>query len=445
MRVRPLAVAPVLAALALAGCSGAGSGSAAAPAAATTAAPTSSAATSTAPTPTAPTPSSAPAASVPSGSAPAGTGAPGSTSPAPAAPADASWRQVRAARLETQRLADFDHPTALAELNGDLYVTERSGRVRVLRDGRGRPRTLLDLRGKVGTEGERGLLGVAVAPDGAHLYLSYIDRGGDNRLDEYAVRDGELDEASRRGVLRVDQPGMTHVGGHVAFGPDGMLWMGIGEGGATHTASGGHAARTPPRGLDNLLGKIVRIDPRPSGRRGYTVPADNPYADREGARGEIWAYGMRNPWRWSIDRARQELWIGDVGHYEVEEITRLRLDDDGGANLGWPYFEGERRWQPGTPREPYVRPLLDYGHDDGRCAVIGGYVYRGTEIPDLAGAYLYSDFCNGSVRAVVVDGDRVRERDLDVGVKRAVSFGEDSRGELYLLSSKGAVFRLRAA
>ncbi len=237
---------------------------------------------------------------------------------------------------------------------------------------------------------------------------------------------------------------MTHVGGQVAFGPDGMLWMGIGEGGATHTAGGGHSSRTPPRDLDNLLGKIVRIDPRPSGRRAYSVPDDNPYVARKGARPEIWAAGMRNPWRWSIDRVERTLWIGDVGHYEVEEVDRLRLDRDAGAHLGWPYFEGRRRWQSGTPPKPYVKPLLDYGHDDGRCAVIGGYVYRGTRIPGLAGAYLYSDFCDGTVRAVVEEGGKVREREMDVALRRAVSFGEDSRGELYLLGLRN-VFRLDPA
>ena len=393
----------------------------------------------------------APGAATPRGGATASTQSPapkGSISAAPSAAPLArvqpppGAQQLKAVRVRLQHLASFDHPTAVAEHGDNLYVTERSGVLRVLAAGARQSRPLLDLRREVSREGERGLLGAAFSPSGSHLYLSFVDRRGDNRLVEYAMRDGSPVRASRRDVLRVDQPGMTHVGGEVAFGPDGLLWMGIGEGGSAHTASGGHVHETGPRGLDSLLGKILRIDPRPSGQRPYTVPDDNPYVHRRGARPEVWAYGMRNPWRFSFDRVDRELWIGDVGQYQVEEITRLRLDQDAGVDLGWPYFEGTRRERSGKPPGRVVPPLLEYGHD-GRCAVIGGYVYRGTRIPNLAGAYLYSDFCDGRVRALSErNGKIVAGRDLGVRVNRAVSFGEDSRGELFVLSSHGSLFRL---
>lgn len=425
MRATHLPAVPIVTALLLAGCSGDRAAS----------------------TPAPPTPPSATASAPPSGapSAAGGTAAHPTTATATATATAAgppTRQQLRDVRVQARRLADFDHPTAVADRGGDLYVTERTGRVLVLRGGRGTPRQVLDLRGQVRTEGERGLLGLAFSPDGERLYLSFIDRGGDNRLVEHRVSSDRV-ERRARDVLRVDQPGETHVGGQIAFGPEGMLWWGVGEGGATHTTSGGHAGSTPPRGLDNLLGKILRIDPEPSGGRSYTVPPDNPYVDRAGARPEIWAYGMRNPWRWSFDPVDRELWISDVGHYEVEEVDRLRLDRDAGAHLGWPYFEGDRRWQRGTPPQPYVRPLLTYGHDDGRCAVIGGYVYRGSRIQGLQGAYLFSDFCDGTVRALVErDGEVAHQTELDAAVKRVVSFGQDSAGELYFLSSKGSLFRL---
>ena len=379
-----------------------------------------------------------------SSSAPSPVSTPGAAPPAPTAAAEPppTAEQLSAVLVRARRLAKFDHPTAVAQHQGDLYVTERAGRLRVLTGETGKPRTVLDLRKEVATQGEQGLLGLAFSPDGTRLYLSYIDRRGDNRLVEYGVQDRALMTGSRRDVLRVDQPATTHVGGQVSFGPDGLLWVGIGEGGAPHTDSGGHAHATPARGLDTLLGTILRIDPRPSGGNAYTVPTDNPYANRAGARPEVWAYGMRNPWRWSIDRVDRELWIGDVGEYKAEEINRLRLDEDAGAHLGWPYLEGSRKRRTGKPPEPQVRSLLDYGHN-GRCSVIGGYVYRGTRIPGLAGAYLFSDFCDGKVRALSErNGEVVAEQNLGVDVGRVVSFGEDAQGELFVLSSSGSVFRL---
>jgi glucose/arabinose dehydrogenase len=187
---------------------------------------------------------------------------------------------------------------------------------------------------------------------------------------------------------------------------------------------------------------MLRIDPRP-GDGAYRVPEDNPFVGDDDARPEIWIYGLRNPWRFSFDRQTDDLWIGDVGQGEIEEIDRLPFDQAGGANLGWRVFEGTQRYTDGSA-ENAVPPLYEYPHD-GRCSVTGGYVYRGAQIDGLNGAYLYGDFCDGVIRALALDGDQVAvERQFDAEVPALVAFGQDSRGELYALSLAGPVYRLTA-
>jgi glucose/arabinose dehydrogenase len=342
--------------------------------------------------------------------------------------------------LRVVRVAKLDQPVALATGadEGELYIAERAGRVRVIRGGQVEPQPLLDLSGEVGTEGEGGLLGLAVAPDRRHLYASLTDRRHAVRLVEVAFGEHGLDLASRRDVLTVAQPAVRHHGGNIVFGPDGMLWVGLGDG-----SEGGDAANAA-QSLAVLRGKLLRLDPVPSGAAPYTVPATNPFVGRRGVRPEIWALGLRNPWRFSFDRLTGDLWIGDVGQYIVEEIDVVAPSRAAGANFGWNRLEGRRRFS-GSPPTHAVPPVHDYNHDGGRCAVVGGYVYRGAQAGDLRGVYVYGDVCDGRIRGLVrVPGKRTLLRDLGARVPGLVSFAEDWAGELYALSLAGGVYRLAA-
>ena len=338
-----------------------------------------------------------------------------------------------------EEVARLDAPTALVQRPGfdELVVAERGGTVRVLDGGRaGAP--IVDLSDETTTDGERGLLGIAFSPDGSRLYLSYTDERGDSRLDEWATGPGvgDVDPGSRRNVLSVDQPFANHNGGHIVFGPDGLLYFGLGDGGSA--GDPGQRAQDP----NELLGKILRIDPRPSGDEPYAVPADNPFAGG-GGRGEVWVLGVRNPWRFTFDRQTGDLWVGDVGQGAEEEIDRLPPGEARGANLGWDRLEGNRPFE-GEPPPGAVPPVLTYGRDEG-YSVTGGYVYRGSAIPDLAGAYVFGDYGAGVVRALTVRGREVTaERPLGVetGAASLVSFAEDADGELYVLSLQGPVYRL---
>ena len=336
-------------------------------------------------------------------------------------------------RFGLEPVADLDAPTALADRPGDgaLYVAERGGRV-VRIDG-GEDQAVLDISAETTSDGERGLLGIDFSPDGDVLYVSSTDRAGDSRLDAYPMDGSRADPARRRNLLRVAQPYANHNGGNVVTGPDGMLLYGLGDGGAAGDPQGNGQDRS------TLLGALLRIDPE--GGEPYAVPADNPFVDDDDARPEIWAYGLRNPWRFSFDRATDDLWIADVGQGALEEVNLLPYPDAAGANLGWAVFEGTQRYGEGEAPDA-VAPVYEYPHD-GRCSVTGGYVYRGSAIAGLAGAYLYGDFCDGIVRAIVVEGGEVAAaRDFDVQVPELVAFGEDATGELYVLSLSGAVSRL---
>jgi len=377
------------------------------------------------------------------GTAPASAGAATSapaTSSAPAGPPTQAELDRVAVRLDL--VARLREPVALAVAGDDatLYAGERAGRVRVLRDGRLDPRPLLDLSDEVSVEGEGGLLGVAVAPDGRQLYVSFTDRRRAVRLIGVAVDGRGADPASRREILTVAQPSIRHHGGSIVFGPDGLLWLGLGDG-----SLGGDPADAA-QSLASLRGKLLRLDPSPTGKKGYRVPATNPFVGRRGARPEIFAYGLRNPWRFSFDRATGELWIGDVGQNIVEEIDRVAPRRAAGANFGWSRLEGRRRFS-GRPPPRAVPPLHQYNHDDGRCAVVGGYVYRGTQLRGLQGAYVYGDVCDGRIRALAATrgGQPLRHRDLGLRLPGLVSFAESHAGELYALSLAGGVHRLAPA
>jgi glucose/arabinose dehydrogenase len=361
-------------------------------------------------------------------------GAAAATSP----PAPPARPDLAGAAVALTPVATVDSPTALAPRAGDpaLYVTERGGRVRVLRGGEVDPDPLLDISAETRTDGEFGLLGLAFSPDGTRLYLHFNDRAGDTLVHEWTMDGDAVRADSRRAVLVVDQPRFgNHKGGQLSFGPDGLLYLGLGDGG-----SQGDPDRNG-QDLGTLLGKVLRIDPAPRDGAAYGVPADNPFAGQAGARGEIWVYGLRNPWRFSFDRLTGDLWIGDVGQDEIEEIDFLPAGQAAGADLGWSSAQGSRPYHGPVTGVP---PITEYTHDEG-CSVTGGYVYRGRALPALHGAYLFGDFCSGRIWAVAQEGGQVAERAELAVVDQVVSFGEDADGELYALSLNGAVLRIDPA
>jgi glucose/arabinose dehydrogenase len=327
-----------------------------------------------------------------------------------------------------------------------LYVAEQQGRVLAIRGGQVDPTPVLDITGDIQAGGEQGLLGIAFSPDGTKLYVHSTAPGGDTRLQEFAFANGKADPATARTLLTAPGAQSNHNGGQLAFGPDGMLYMTIGDGGGAGDSGGGHASGGNGQSLDTLLGKILRIDPTPSASSGYTIPPDNPFASG-GGRPEIWAYGLRNPWRFSFDRSTGDLWIADVGQDKYEEIDFAAAPDRGrGANYGWNIMEGLHPFRDGTAAGPTVAPVLETAHTDGNCSITGGYVYRGTKIPDLAGAYVFSDYCNGPVRAVIVaNGQVVADRDLGVSASSITSFGQDGAGELYVISQSQGLLRIDPA
>lgn len=378
------------------------------------------------------------------GAAPAGTSnQPTGASAAPSSTATGTTPpDLFTGDVRLVELARLDRPTAMAVRRGDpaMYVLEQGGTVRAIRDGRLEPEPVLDITGDVRAGGEQGLLGIAFSPDGGHMYLDYTDTGGDTHLTEWAIGSGgQVDRSSRRDVLTQDQPYTNHNGGQLAFGPDGYLYIALGDGGSGGDPHGN------AQSLDTWLGKILRIDPRPAAGRPYRVPPDNPFAGRGSVKPEIWAYGLRNPWRFSFDPATGDLWIGDVGQNAWEEVNRQPAGSGGGEDYGWNLREGRHEFRGDRPDDA-VDPVLEYPlNEGGTCSVIGGAVYRGDRIPGLAGHYLYGDFCAGWVRAAVVTEDGVGEsRELADGVDQLSSFGTGRDGELYLLSLAGPVYRIAA-
>ena len=336
-----------------------------------------------------------------------------------------------AVRLET--LVELEEPIAMAVRQGDdtLYVAERVGRVRAVRNGRVRPRPILDITDRISVGGERGLLGVAFSRDGNVLYVSYTDVEGDSRVVAHRMRGGRAVDGGRRQLLAVAQPYANHNGGNVTLGPDGMLYVGLGDGGA------GGDPQSNAQNPATLLGKLVRLDPRDG-----SAPPDNPFTDDPAYRPEIYAVGLRNPWRFSFDRKTGDLWIGDVGQDSIEEVNVVGPRRSAGANYGWDLFEGSQPFEGTTLPPRSVVPVIEYETGDVGCSVTGGYVYRGRAIPELRGAYVYSDYCSGWIRAVRVRNGKVVDT-AELGESSEVaSFGEDRDGELYVLSLDGVVQRI---
>lgn len=342
--------------------------------------------------------------------------------------------ELASVRVRLRRVGRVEQPTSLAVRPGDpaLYVTEKTGRLVRLEGGRAT--TVVDLSGEVSGGFEQGLLGVAFSSNGRLVYLDYTDRAGDTRVIEVDVATGR-----RRQLLFVDQPFANHNGGQLVTRPDGTLWIAMGDGG-----SGGDPLGNA-QNLGTLLGKILRIDPRPDGADPYRIPPNNPFVGRSGARPEIWDYGLRNPWRFSFDRATGDLWIADVGQNAWEEVN-FEPAGAGGRNYGWNHMEGSHPFRGRRPPPGAVPPLFDYPRTGENCSVTGGFVYRGARIPGLVGAYVYGDFCAGRLLAVRQEGGRVVARgSLGARVSQLSSFGEDHGGELYALSLDGDVWRIEPA
>jgi glucose/arabinose dehydrogenase len=355
---------------------------------------------------------------------------------APAAPADAAVRLVR--------VGTFASPTYVTAPPGDsqrVLVVERAGTVRVVRRGRVLARPFLDLRERVGGGGERGLLSIAFAPDyerSGRLYAYYTEPDGTIAIDELRASGDRADPASRRAVLRVAHPATNHNGGQLQFGPDGLLYAALGDGGG-----GGDPMRNG-QALGTLLGKVIRIDPRRAGDRPYSIPRTNPFRGRAGARPEIYAYGLRNPWRFSFDRATGDFTLADVGQNAVEEVNFMRRGRARGANFGWSVFEGRRRFRAGTA-PGHDPPVLQRLHTRGWCSIIGGYVVRDRALGDLYGRYLYGDFCRRRLHSVRLSAGRARgDRQTSLAVPSLSSFGEDARGRVYVASLTGPVYRVAA-
>lgn len=343
-------------------------------------------------------------------------------------------------------VGSFDSPTYLAAPRGERvrrFVVERDGRIVLLR-GRRRS-TFLDIRGRVRTAGEEGMLSMAFHPGYARnrrYFVYYVDRDGAIVIQQFrATRAGNRTRpGSGRLVLRQAHPRTNHKGGQLQFGRDGMLYAGFGDGGG---------AGDPDRNAQDrstLLGKILRIDPKPRG--GYRIPPGNPFRGRRPGRGEIFAYGVRNPYRFSFDRLTGDLAIADVGQNAVEEVDFLRAPrrarrPRGGANLGWPAFEGRRRFHADESAPGHVPPVLQRAHAQGSCSITGGYVIRDRRMGALRGRYVYGDLCDPRLRIAKLRPRRARgDRALGVRVPQLVSFGEDGRGRVYAVSLGGGVFRL---
>jgi glucose/arabinose dehydrogenase len=370
--------------------------------------------------------------------------------PAAALAALAGSSTASATGVQLSLIATVSQPVYLAQPPADphrLYVAEKPGRVRVIRDGQLLGRPLLDVARTVSTTGERGFFSIAFPPGFARsrlFYVDYTDRRGDLVLEEFrADATGERTEpGSGRIVLRQPHPVSNHNGGQIGFGPDGFLYVGWGDGGGSHDR---HGLRGNAQNLNSLLGKILRIDPRRKGRAAYSIPRDNPFVRRRGARKEVYSYGLRNPWRFSFDRATGGLTIADVGQDEVEEVDFAGRGRARGANYGWRVFEGRvRETHEAAPGA--VAPVLTYPHTAGRCAITGGYVVRDPALAALAGWYVYGDFCTGQLSAALLrPGGASGDHPLGLRASSITSFGEDSAGHVYATSFQGGVFRLDPA
>jgi glucose/arabinose dehydrogenase len=319
--------------------------------------------------------------------------------------------------------------------NGAIYVAERDGLIlRVDVDDATSRSTVLDITAMTSTDSERGLLSVVFSNDGTLMFINHTNIDGNLRVAEYTMVGDLALVSSRRDLISIDQPFANHNGGDIAIGPDDYLYIASGDGG-----SGGDPQNNA-QNLGNLLGAVLRIDPTPSGGSPYTIPADNPFVGVPGARGEIWALGLRNPWRFDFDDATGNLWIGDVGQNAYEEVDVIPAGI-GGINFGWRVREGAHPFSGSNPGG-LVDPVYEYGHDSG-CSITGGVIVADPRLSDLAGHYLFSDFCQSDLWALRVDGATVVDASPIAGLpSRPVSFGEGPSGEIYVATLGGTISRI---
>jgi glucose/arabinose dehydrogenase len=342
-------------------------------------------------------------------------------------------------------------PIFLTAPSGDarLFIVEREGRIRIVQNGSLLPEAFLDISGRTTTDGERGLLSMAFDPQYASngfFYVFYTDVDGVLAIERFSVAAADSNLAEPLSGLRIISiPHVDfsyHNGGLLAFGPDGFLYIGTGDGAGT-----GDPGRNG-QNTNSLLGKLLRIDVSAStADQPYAIPASNPFVNQSGMRGEIWASGLRNPWRYAFDAATNLLYIADVGASRREEVN-VAGTGIAGLNYGWSVMEATLCFADDScDQQGLTLPVLDYGHDtngDGACSIIGGYVYRGSAIPDLQGSFLYADLCAGWLKGLTyVDGAVTRHMDWgNQNIGAILSFGEDARKELYLLASNGNVYRI---
>jgi glucose/arabinose dehydrogenase len=339
-------------------------------------------------------------------------------------------------------------PVDLQAAPGDrerLFVVEQAGRIRIVRGGAVQPEPFLDITARVRSGGEQGLLGLAFHPryeTSGRFFVNYTDGAGDTHIAEFRATSSpdRADPNSERTLLVVDQPFDNHNGGALAFGPDGLLYIALGDGG-----SGGDPFRNA-QNLGRLLGKVLRVDV--DGGAPYGIPPGNPFTGTSGARAEVWALGLRNPWRLSFDRGTGDLYIGDVGQSRREEVNVGIASRRGGENYGWNVTEGTLCFSPssGCSTSGLTPPVIEYATGSG-CAVTGGYVYRGCRMPGYQGTYFYGDYCAGFVRSFRLQGGAATDqRDLTGALSRDVdgltSFGQDLDGEVYIVDQDGEIFRI---
>ncbi len=346
----------------------------------------------------------------------------------------------------------YVNPVLVTSPPGDarLFVVEQDGRIQIIKNGEKLATPFLDIDARVtSVENERGLLGLAFHPDYprdprffVHYSASSSTAGaGAHTIAEFRVSESNPDVAdpdSEDRLMEIPDQASNHNGGMVAFGPDGFLYFSIGDGGPQEDPE------DDAQNTTNLLGKLMRIDVSTPGT--YSIPPSNPFANSANGPGdprrEIWAYGFRNPWRFSFDRQTGDLWVGDVGQYMHEEVSFLAAGSPGGANFGWRCREGENNFNTtGCAGKTFVEPVIDYSHGVG-CSVTGGYAYRGTCMPDLQGTYFYGDFCTANVSSFV-PGSTDPTFEFDLGVD-LTSFGEDATGELYMVTRNGTIYQLVA-
>ena len=348
-------------------------------------------------------------------------------------------QDIRLAQVVSGLTAPTDIQNA-GDGSGRLFLVQQNGVIRMFRNGALAAQPFLDIRAKTRLDGERGLLGLAFPPAfdrKQRFYVDYTDLNGNTVIAQYRVSANPdlADAASETVLLNITQPFANHNGGQLRFGPDGYLYIGMGDGG-----SAGDPMRNG-QNLGSLLGKILRIDVDTEPGR-MRIPADNPFVNRTGARPEIWAIGMRNPWRFTFDRANGDLWIADVGQDAYEEVDYQPAGSPGGENYGWNLMEGMHCYQSGCSQQGLTLPVFEYSHAEG-CSVTGGFVYRGRFSPGMRGLYFYGDYCSGRIWGLERQGAQWVNRLLLSSGFGITTFGEDESGELYVANANnGSVHRI---